>query len=611
MTSRAVLHSLRALRFNRVLLNARRWRFLDSVVFYGGAVNGRQPFLHLMKPPARHCKKQEISINRKRKLSSFHSSHSAIELETEFNLEISSEGLSNNDNNSNKNSEGSDFNGTRLPNLITTLQEDVMKALKYLVILHRKPLKKEIVELSLILCNDRHIHDLNLKYLSVDGPTDVLSFPLDGIEQDDGFPVMILGDIILSLETAEKQARAMGHDLISECRILIVHALLHLLGYDHDQGDQEWAKMAEMEKQTLKTLGWKGQGLIADIQRLMILDNNENKPPMTNTASNWQSTEDRRIHRGRNFAPDRGELSLKTSQQVAQDDFQQSPKLSTTPIVSNDVHLVALDLDGTLLTSHQQISQPTKEAIQETMNRGIQVVIATGKARPGAISACEKFGLSGPGNLVSLESAGIFLQGLVVYTTKGKAIEGPNLPISVVKSMFEYCSRMKISCAAFTGDEVCTLQRTPELIELHERYYEPFPEQVGSLNEILTNQSVKKIAVIGNSDKIRDEIEPEIGKLLTPFHARAVISVEGMLEIVPQGVNKWTALDCLMKSLELPVRSCLAIGDGQNDYEMVKNAGIGVAMGNAVQPVKAVADLVVSSNDEDGIAEALDRLILS
>lgn len=116
MTSRAVLYSLRSLRFNRVLFNARRWRFLDSVVYYGGAVNGRRPFpfLNRLSPPRSQTFTKQFSINRKNEYSNFHSSHSTIELETEFNLEISTEGEipQNNEND----------NHANIPNLITSLQ---------------------------------------------------------------------------------------------------------------------------------------------------------------------------------------------------------------------------------------------------------------------------------------------------------------------------------------------------------------------------------------------------------------------------------------------------------------------------------------------------------
>ncbi len=92
--------------------------------------------------------------------------------------------------------------------------------------------------------------------------------------------------------------------------------------------------------------------------------------------------------------------------------------------------------------------------------------------------------------------------------------------------------------------------------------------------------------------------------------SKAVVSVADMLELIPKGVNKWVGLTSLMQSMGINFRSCMAIGDGKNDYEMVKNAAVGVAMGNAVEEVKSVADLIVSSNDEDGIAEAFEKLVL-
>ena len=84
------------------------------------------------------------------------------------------------------------------------------------------------VQLSLTLCDDAFIHALNREYRSVDRPTDVLSFPLD----DD----VLLGDVVISLDTAAAQAAQRGHELRDELRVLLVHGLLHVLGYDHELG---------------------------------------------------------------------------------------------------------------------------------------------------------------------------------------------------------------------------------------------------------------------------------------------------------------------------------------------------------------------------------------
>ena len=87
-------------------------------------------------------------------------------------------------------------------------------------------------QLTLVLTDDAESHALNLEHLGVDAPTDVLSFPL--FELGDGFPdVPHLGDIVISLETAQRQAQAAGHPLEHEVAILAAHGLTHLLGHDH------------------------------------------------------------------------------------------------------------------------------------------------------------------------------------------------------------------------------------------------------------------------------------------------------------------------------------------------------------------------------------------
>lgn len=330
-----------------------------------------------------------------------------------------------------------------------------MLALKELFSWHRTDaslyLNKEVVELTVILSDDRHIQDLNRQYLNEDRPTDVLSFPMDGGE-DDVLPTMLLGDIVISVDTARRQAEEMGHSLRTECRILLVHALLHLFGYDHDKSDEDWERMAELEKETLTKLGWHGIGLISSTERFMTMDDDDSPPPVTTPKR-----ADVRIRNGTNLAP-----SSKKSE---------ASKTNNETDLSEDesVKLVALDLDGTLLTSHNLIKNEAKEAIEEAIHRGIRVVVATGKARPAAISVCQKFGLYGKQSLLSHQSPGIFLQGIIVHTVTGEPLSGPSLPSEIVRSAFDYATKNELSCVAFLGDENVTLKRTPELVDLHEK----------------------------------------------------------------------------------------------------------------------------------------------
>ena len=113
-------------------------------------------------------------------------------------------------------------------------------------------LQREDHELSILLTDDDSIRELNRAYRQKDAPTDVLSF-----SQHEGepfvSPVPMLGDLVISLQTAERQAVERGHSLAAEVRVLLVHGLLHLLGHDHIEG-QDRQSMADAEDALLAAL---------------------------------------------------------------------------------------------------------------------------------------------------------------------------------------------------------------------------------------------------------------------------------------------------------------------------------------------------------------------
>lgn len=108
-------------------------------------------------------------------------------------------------------------------------------------------------ELSILLTGDGEIHDLNLRYRGKDKPTDVLSFPQDDEEPVEGSP-RILGDVVISVETTDRQAAEKGHTFERELTILLIHGVLHLIGYDHERGRKDGIVMRAMEKRLLKEL---------------------------------------------------------------------------------------------------------------------------------------------------------------------------------------------------------------------------------------------------------------------------------------------------------------------------------------------------------------------
>jgi probable rRNA maturation factor len=106
------------------------------------------------------------------------------------------------------------------------------------------------VELSIALVSDAQIKRLNKLYRNKDKPTDVLSFPIGEKVED----WLILGDIVISVDTAKRQAQELGHSLEEELKRLLVHGLVHLLGYDHELGGEEEKKFFELEEFILREL---------------------------------------------------------------------------------------------------------------------------------------------------------------------------------------------------------------------------------------------------------------------------------------------------------------------------------------------------------------------
>ncbi len=110
-------------------------------------------------------------------------------------------------------------------------------------------------DLTIVLSDDEQLHELNLQWMGVDGPTDVLSFPSDEIDPETGN--RYLGDILISVQRAAAQAQIPGHPVESEVQLLIVHGVLHLMGHDHAEPEEK-ARMWKAQTEILTQLGLGG-----------------------------------------------------------------------------------------------------------------------------------------------------------------------------------------------------------------------------------------------------------------------------------------------------------------------------------------------------------------
>ncbi|CAL8102427.1 unnamed protein product [Prunus armeniaca] len=420
----------------------------------------------------------------------------------------------------------------------------------------------ESVELSVLLCNDEFIRKLNKEWRNEDHATDVLS--LSQHVPDLKLPILMLGDIVISVETAARQAEERGHSLIDEIRILMVHGLLHLLGFDHEISEEAEVEMEKEEELLLKSLGWKGKGLIQSAH-----------DAETHVNSHEEKPDDRKREGSLRFY---------------------KPKFK----------YIFCDMDGTLLNSKSQISSTTVKALKEVSSRGVKVVIATGKSRSAVINIFKEVDLAGKDGIVSEFSPGVFLQGLLVYGKQGREIFRKNLDPSVCREACLYSLENKVPLIAFGKDRCLSLFDHPFVDSLHTVYNEPKAEIMPSVEHLLADADIQKVLFLDTAEVVATTLRPYWSQA-TGDRAKVVQAVPGQLEIVPAGTSKGSGVNMLLDHLGITPKEIMAIGDGENDIEMLELASLGVALSNGSEKSKAVANVIGASNDEDGAADAIYR----
>jgi Cof subfamily protein (haloacid dehalogenase superfamily) len=264
------------------------------------------------------------------------------------------------------------------------------------------------------------------------------------------------------------------------------------------------------------------------------------------------------------------------------------------------ISIIASDVDGTLLNSQQQLTEGVERAVRSAAEAGVPLIVATGKARgPWVPEVLPRLGLELPG---------VFLQGLLITDKHGNILHSRSLPDDVVLSCIQLAADLGITLTAYCNDRIFC----KEIDEHTNRllwYKEPTPEPIGDLESHLLGKIETQKLIFMAGQPIIDMVRPKIEAALAG-RATCTTALSGMLEVLPLGASKGAGVQWLLKHLGLSPAGLLACGDGENDIEMLQLAAVGVAMGNAGQKVKSVADAVLSSNDEDGVAQAIHEYVL-
>lgn len=262
--------------------------------------------------------------------------------------------------------------------------------------------------------------------------------------------------------------------------------------------------------------------------------------------------------------------------------------------------IIALDLDGTL-TNHDKVVTPrTRQALLKAQDQGAIIVLASGRPTYGIVPVAECLELDKRGGYILSYNGGN-----IVNAQTGEKLFSQFLPDDVIPILYQYAKEHRHALLGYVGNEIITEMPDDTYVKEESRINKMNIRQVDDLTDALEPHPTKLLMTGEPSDMIKaeNELEEILEGKMDIFR-----SAPFFLELVPKGIDKAQSLLRLLGKINLTPADLMAFGDGYNDLSMLKLAGMGVAMANAAPEVRAEADCVTLSNEEDGIAVALKLL---
>ena len=287
--------------------------------------------------------------------------------------------------------------------------------------------------------------------------------------------------------------------------------------------------------------------------------------------------------------------------------------------------LVAVDLDGTMLNHYGEISEKTKENVARCLEKGIEIVLASGRPIDSIRTISEDLGI---------KSYFIAGNGALVYDIQNDEIIYKNyIKKEKVLEIIKICEENSITYNVYTDKVILTTN-----LKFNVLYY--YKENLKKEESKKTNISIVenmyeyvkhmkeekflKITICDENSSIFHSITKKIKEIngieiLDIAHMSRKIIKQGTeeipveyfyTEISANNVDKWNALEFLIKKLDIRPEEVIAIGDNINDKKMIENAGLGIAMKESTPEIIKVAKEVTDTNDEDGVAKVLEKYLL-
>lgn len=271
--------------------------------------------------------------------------------------------------------------------------------------------------------------------------------------------------------------------------------------------------------------------------------------------------------------------------------------------------IIALDLDGTLTKSDKTISPHTHDVLVEAQQKGMKVVLASGRPTNGMAYLADELRMSEYGGTVLAFNGGEITD----WTTK-QILNQVVLPDDVLPLLHDFAQRKGFTIMTYCGKQIFTVEEDNKYV-MQSAFRNRM--EIVVVDDFLKATRewgrLPKCMVVGDPDKL-ESFEQEMHEYAKGQPCMQNIdffrSEPYYLEIVPKGIDKGECLQIVLDHYGMNREELIACGDAYNDMGMIRFAGLGVAMGNAQDCVKEVSDYITDSNDADGVAKVVERFML-
>lgn len=260
-----------------------------------------------------------------------------------------------------------------------------------------------------------------------------------------------------------------------------------------------------------------------------------------------------------------------------------------------------MDLDGTLNNDQKVITEKTRAALLRAQEQGIRLVLASARPSPGLYRERDVLRLQDHGGILMSYNGG-----RIVDAATGRVLFETAMDLQQARTVLRALESLPVTPILDDGKQFYVTDRNGYQVAYECRNNAMQCVEVENLADFISFAPVKILMSV--DPRIISQIQKQIASVLPP-RLLVVQTAPFYLEIIPSTINKGRGLLEICKALNVDPGEVIAFGDAENDIPMLQTAGIGVAMGNAGAQVKAAADMVTGSNNEDGIAAALELLL--